>query len=183
MNIGQRQLRASSSRRLNERRFMPMSTRTLSICGKTSRSSSRQVTTIFLPPGTVGYIGEVASRMVLGWRNHPDISSECALVTLGVLSMSIFREMYQFRSFSIAGDYSGLLRNLAYAIENGLVEEIPVTIKRPYPSDERWFRDKDSGEVYLLDEPEPPGRGTWRPVEPEELFPPATIAQGSDTVN
>jgi hypothetical protein len=97
--------------------------------------------------------------------------------------MSIFREMYELRTFQSPADYADVLRMLSQAMERGWVEEVPVTIKRPVAWDERWFREKDTGEVYLLEVPNPPSTGSWRPVEPEELFPGVVVASSNPTPN
>jgi hypothetical protein len=89
--------------------------------------------------------------------------------------MSIFQDMYEPRTFLSRTDYLEVLRMLSQAIERGWVEEIPVSIKRPVAWNERWFREKETGEVYLLEIPDPPSTGTWRAVEPRELFPEAPI--------
>ena len=96
--------------------------------------------------------------------------------------MSIFQEMYDQRTFPSPYEYRELLRMLAESIERGFVEEIPNTWKGPgrYV---RWFREKSTGVVYALEEPNAPSRGTWWKLEPEELFPEATIAPTGRLLN
>ncbi len=88
--------------------------------------------------------------------------------------MSIFTELYDLHRFASPHEYAEFLRKLSFALEKGWIEEIQVAIKRPVPRDERWFKDRESGEVYLLEllEGKP---AYWRPVEPEELFPSRSI--------
>jgi hypothetical protein len=96
--------------------------------------------------------------------------------------MSMFTEIYDLHVFDSSYAYREFHRKLAHALEQGWVEEIPVAIKRVHPRNERWFRDKESGEVYQLEELE--GKPTsWRPVEPEELFPSRSISVGNQKVN
>jgi hypothetical protein len=96
--------------------------------------------------------------------------------------MSIFTEMYDLRRFATVHEYKEFLSKLSLAIEKGWIEEIPVSIKRQVPRDERWFREKSSGEVYLLESLE--GKPAyWRPVEPEELFPSTPITVVSHMQN
>jgi hypothetical protein len=84
--------------------------------------------------------------------------------------MSIFTELYDLRVFESPYAYEEFRRKLARALEKGWIEEIPVAISRRFPRNERWFRENTSGEVYGLEELE--GKpSSWRPVEPEELFP------------
>lgn len=97
--------------------------------------------------------------------------------------MSIFQEMYEPRTFFSPSDYQEVVRMLSQAIERGWVEEIPVAIRRPVPWDEKWFREKETGEVYLLEAPNPPATGTWRPVEPDELFPGVPVSSSNRRPN
>lgn len=96
--------------------------------------------------------------------------------------MSIFTEIYDLRTFASPYEYKQFLSRLSHALEQGWIEEIPVAIKRPVSINERWFREKESGEVYLLEvlEEKP---AYWRPVEPEELFPSMPIADVSRRIN
>ena len=96
--------------------------------------------------------------------------------------MSIFTEMYDLRVFESFYAYKEFLRKLSRALDEGWVEEIPVAIQRKVPRDERWFRDKETGEVYILEglEGKP---SSWRPAEPEELFPSSPIGIDSRMKN
>jgi hypothetical protein len=88
--------------------------------------------------------------------------------------MSIFTEMYDLHVFESVHAYKEFHRKLSIALEEGWVEEIPIAIKREHPRNERWFREGRTGEVYALEELE--GKpSSWRPVEPEELFPDMSI--------
>jgi hypothetical protein len=89
--------------------------------------------------------------------------------------MSILKDMHQEKAFRSPYDYRELLRMLSEAIQEGLVEEIPNTWKGPGRF-VRWFREKSTGVVYALGEPEGPSAGSWRELEPNDLFPDAIIA-------
>ncbi len=65
--------------------------------------------------------------------------------------MSIFAEMYDLPVFESVYAYREFLLKLARALEEGWIEEIPVATKREVPRDERRFRDKQTGEVYVLE--------------------------------
>jgi hypothetical protein len=96
--------------------------------------------------------------------------------------MSIFTELYDLRIFESIHAYTEFHRKLSIALEEGWVEEIPVAIKREHPRDERWFREGRSGEVYALEDLE--GKpSSWRPVEPEDLFPNKFITPVSNLRN
>jgi len=89
--------------------------------------------------------------------------------------VSIFTEMYDLHVFESSYAYKEFLRKLSRALEEGWIEEIPAAIKREVPRVERWFRDKSSGEAWVLEELE--GKpSSWRPVEPGDLgIPPSTF--------
>lgn len=96
--------------------------------------------------------------------------------------MSIFTEMYDLHAFESEWVYREFHRKLAIALEEGWVQEIPVGIKRVHPRSERWFREKRSGEVYVLEDSHEK-RSSWRPVEPEDLFPDRPITVVSNLKN
>ncbi len=79
-------------------------------------------------------------------------------------------------------DYGELVRMLSEAIEDGLVEEIPNTWKGPGRF-VQWFREKSTGVVYALEEPNAPSTGSWRELEPKDLFPDTTIAPLGKSLN
>ncbi len=89
--------------------------------------------------------------------------------------MSIFHEMHDRRSFSSPYEYRELLRMLSESIERGFVEEIPNTWKG-VGRFVKWFREKSTGVVYALEEPDDHSRGSWWELEPKDLFPDKTIA-------
>jgi hypothetical protein len=82
--------------------------------------------------------------------------------------MSIFNEMWPGRTFGTTRDYAELLRMLGEAIDRGYVEEIPTTLAGKLSVREKWFREKETGTIYSLTEPDERGP-YWRPVEMEEL--------------
>jgi hypothetical protein len=79
--------------------------------------------------------------------------------------MSIFKEMYDGRHFASVRDYTELRRK---AISRGYVEQIPCT-KIIVCSDEEWYRDKVTGEVYCLDAPGEQSWGWWARIDPEDF--------------
>jgi hypothetical protein len=89
--------------------------------------------------------------------------------------MSIFQEMYDQKHFSSPYEYRELLRMLSEAFGRGFIEEIPNTWNGAgrYV---RWFREKSTGVVYALEEPNAPSSNTRWELEPKELFPEAIIA-------
>jgi hypothetical protein len=83
--------------------------------------------------------------------------------------MSVFEEMHPGDRFESLRDYNELKRMLSETIERGFVEEVPVMITRTVPMVERWYRDKETGEIYSLIPPEAPSRGAWERVELKDL--------------
>jgi hypothetical protein len=84
--------------------------------------------------------------------------------------MSIFEEMYGNRQFQSWRDFHEVERMLAEAISRGFVEEISVMRDfKTYPVHEKWYRDKETDEIYSLVEPDPPARGSWVRVDREDL--------------
>jgi hypothetical protein len=88
--------------------------------------------------------------------------------------MSIFHEMHDQRSISSPYEYRELLPMLSESIERGFVEEIPNTWKGAGRF-VRWSREKSTGVVYALEEPDDHS-GSWWELEPEDLFPDKIIA-------
>jgi len=82
--------------------------------------------------------------------------------------MSIFKEMYDGRHFASIRDYTELRRKLSEAISRGYVEQIPCT-KIIVSSDEEWYRDKETGELYCLDAPGEQSWGGWTRIDPEDF--------------
>jgi len=85
--------------------------------------------------------------------------------------MSIFHEMHQRDCFFSWWQFTGVQRMLREAIERGFVEEIPVSIVRPLPSSETWYREKATGEIYSLSEPNPPAQGSWVRIDIDDFLP------------
>lgn len=83
--------------------------------------------------------------------------------------MSILEEMHPYPFFGSWQDFDELKQMLNDAISRGIVEEVPVMIARQIPRAESWYREKATGIIYSLVEPEPPARGMWEPVDMEEL--------------
>ena len=61
--------------------------------------------------------------------------------------MSIFEEMHERDGFFSEDEYQELLRELTGAMRAGLVEEVPVTIKRKVAYVESWYRAECNGRV------------------------------------
>ena len=92
--------------------------------------------------------------------------------------MSVLEEMHPRYSFESLRDYNELKRMLSETIERGFVEEVPVMITRPVPSHaERWYREKETGEIYSLTPPEAPSQGAWERIDIEELKEPGQSIQ------
>jgi hypothetical protein len=83
--------------------------------------------------------------------------------------MSIFDEMWPRSTFDTMREYTELVRMLNEAISRGHVEELSTALSRKPRADEKWFREKESGVIYSLIEPDEKGP-YWRPVEIEELM-------------
>jgi len=70
--------------------------------------------------------------------------------------------------FDTPGEYRRFCVWLELQIANDMVEEIPIGHSKkevPSGSDERWFRCKESDEVWRLVAPDAPFRGFWAAVE------------------
>jgi hypothetical protein len=79
--------------------------------------------------------------------------------------MSIFEEMYPYRHFDSWRSFTELQRMLGEAITRGFVEEIPVMKTHPMIRVVKWYRDKESGEIYSLVPPDFPACGNWEKVD------------------
>lgn len=70
--------------------------------------------------------------------------------------------------FDTPGEYRRFCAWLEAQVTNGMVEKIPIGHSKkevPFGADERWFRCKESGEVWRLVAPDAPSRGFWTEVE------------------
>jgi hypothetical protein len=93
-------------------------------------------------------------------------------------SMGIFKEMYEQRVFNSDWEYTELRRKLSEAISRGYVERVPVMKKLGRFSLKReWYRDKETGEIYCLIEPEEKIRGGWDKVDISDLVEPGERIQ------
>ncbi len=87
--------------------------------------------------------------------------------------MSIFKQMHEQRIFNTLREYQELKRMLSEAIERGHVEAFPVLKPSRFLPTEQWFRDKETGEIYRLIEPDEVVRqGSWMNVDPSDLVDP-----------
>lgn len=91
--------------------------------------------------------------------------------------MGIFNEMHDARAFSSPREYTELCRMLGEAIERGHVEQIPVLKPSRFIPRRKWYREKETGEIYELIEPEERGGGAWRRIGPEDLIDPNETVQ------
>ena len=85
--------------------------------------------------------------------------------------MSVFYDMHQRNGFDSWREFDELERMLREAIERGFVEEIPVSITRPTFSSEKWYREKATGEIFSLSEPNPPAQGSWVCIDIDDFLP------------
>jgi len=79
--------------------------------------------------------------------------------------MGILREIYGSSQFSSDAEYGELQHTLSNAIAGGFVERVPVRKRNRHFSGEKWFRDKETGEIYSLIQPEERIRGRWARVD------------------
>jgi hypothetical protein len=91
--------------------------------------------------------------------------------------VGIFKEMHETTTFESTRDYEELCRMLSEAIERGHIEQIPVPKPHPLSRFRRWFREKQTNEIYQLDPPDDKARGCWMRVDLEDLIVP------NETVN
>jgi hypothetical protein len=92
--------------------------------------------------------------------------------------MSIFHDMRPDRRFHSWHQFDEVNRMLREAIERGHVEAItPLQMPNKLPSEEWWFRDKETGEIYRLVSPNPPAQGAWEPVDLDDYLPPNSSVQ------
>jgi len=92
--------------------------------------------------------------------------------------MGIFKEMHEQRVFDSDWEYKELRRMLSEAISRGYVEQIPV-MRKPnrFSLKREWYRDKVTGEIYCLMEPDGKIRGAWDKVDPQDLVEPGESIQ------
>jgi hypothetical protein len=83
--------------------------------------------------------------------------------------MSIFKEMHPYDGFGSPQQFAELQRMLSEAIAKGYVEEIPVMIVRKVPYIENWYREKETGEIYVLSPFNPPACGAWHRIEINDI--------------
>jgi hypothetical protein len=92
--------------------------------------------------------------------------------------MGIFGEMNEQRVFDSDWEYRELRRMLSEAISKGYVEQIPgMTKPTRFSLKSEWYRDKETGEIYCLMEPNGKNRGWWDKVDPQDLVKPGKPLQ------
>ena len=70
--------------------------------------------------------------------------------------------------FNTPGEYRRFYLWLKSQLDADMIEEVPVgcsTKEMPFGVDEKWFRCKESSEVWRLVAPEAPFSGLWEEVE------------------
>lgn len=92
--------------------------------------------------------------------------------------MGIFQEMHPQRTFASRREYLELCRMLSEAIANGYVEEVPVINDgRIWGSEQHWYRDKQTTEMYRLVAPAERSLGWWSSIDPTDIVPSTDILQ------
>jgi hypothetical protein len=79
----------------------------------------------------------------------------------------------EIQGFASPGEYDRFVQYVEDQVASGLADELPAAPGYFGGVGSRWFRDRDSGEVWRLDAPDPPFRGAWRRAAPP---PPASGA-------
>lgn len=92
--------------------------------------------------------------------------------------MSIFEEMFPYRNFEFMRDVNELQRMLSEAISRGFVEEVtPIAHGKLPELPEKWYRDKESGEIYSLTLPWERSLGHWERVDLDDFIDPDQTVQ------
>lgn len=91
--------------------------------------------------------------------------------------MTVFKKMHEKHGFDSYREFDELTRMLSEAISRGYVEQVPVMKPSRFSPTEAWYRDKETGDIYSLDPPEFPARGSWRLIDPEDLKEPGQLIQ------
>ncbi len=91
---------------------------------------------------------------------------------------SIFYDMHPNRSFQSWRDFEEVNRMLHEAIERGYVEAVtPLKAPDKLPTEEFWYRDKETGVIYKMSPPNPPARGLWERVDLDDYIAPDSSIQ------
>ncbi len=90
--------------------------------------------------------------------------------------MGVFKDMHEQRTVDPGRDYLELRRMLSEAIERGYVEQVPVMKRHPMSLRDEWYRDKETGEIYVLIAPDD-RPGCWDRIDPSELVDPGETVQ------
>lgn len=73
-------------------------------------------------------------------------------------------EMSGNRQFPSDSEYSEFRQLLSEALSVGQIERVPVMKRSRCLAGEQWFRDKETGEIYSLIQPQERIRGRWAKV-------------------
>lgn len=74
----------------------------------------------------------------------------------------------EIHGFNTPGEYRRFCLWLKSQTDADIIEEIPAGRSKkeiPFGIDEKWFRCKESGEIWRLAAPDAPFLGLWAPVE------------------
>jgi len=79
--------------------------------------------------------------------------------------------IHRVGGFDSWDDFDDLERQLREAIEKGLIEKIPAAENWKYRRwTQTWYRDKEKTELWYLIPPNPPARGSWLPVDLDDIL-------------
>jgi hypothetical protein len=90
--------------------------------------------------------------------------------------MSIFKEIHEKFGFDSDHEFKEFRRMLSEAISRGFVEQVAVMKPSRFNPLEKWYREKETGEIYSLLEPDG-DRGWWAKVDPERVIEPGETVQ------
>jgi len=85
--------------------------------------------------------------------------------------LSVFKQMHEKSGFDSQWEFEQLLRMLSEAISRGYVEQVPVMKPSRFLPLQKWFRDKETGEIYSLVPPDG-DRGWWAKIDPQDIVGP-----------
>lgn len=92
--------------------------------------------------------------------------------------IGVFKDTHEQHTVGYGRDYKELKRMLSESIERGYVERIPVMKPSRFGRHHEWYLDKETGEIYVLVEPEEDGHsGWWDSVDPSDLVDPGETVQ------
>lgn len=85
--------------------------------------------------------------------------------------MGIFQQMHEGRHCESEREYRELLRMLNEAITRGYIEDLRPFKSGGIAATEKWFRDKETGEIYSLGgDPIETRGGWWAKIDPDDFL-------------